>query len=559
MTCRWIGRCWLLTICVLSAILCDSVTGAAYPDRLVWVFGWRLRNDSDAAEITSLLEKARQSGFNGAVLSASLDTLCRQSPDYFRRLGELRRTCERLDLELIPSVFSVGYGGGALAHNRHLAEGLPVLNAPFLVEGGEARLVADSAIQIANGGFEEFEGHKFRAFNFHDAPGVTSFPDTNVFRGGKASLRIENFRANQHGHGRIMQRVSVEPHRCYRVSVWVKTEEFGPVNAFRLLALAGDRDIAPRTFRLDPTADWRKLTMLVNSLEFDTINLYAGVWGGRAGKVWLDDWSIEEAGPLNALRRAGTPVTVRNADGTIVYDEGRDYTPLEDPGFDFQRVDRPAPPLRLSNGSRIQDGQRLQVSWFHPMVIHESQVTVCMAEPELYEIYDHEAKLLLQHLQPRRVLLNMDEVRMGGTCSSCSGRNMAELLGECITKQTQILRRHSPEAEVYIWSDMLDPNHNARPNYYLVRGDYTGSWIHVPKDLIMAVWGGAPREESLRFFAGQNFRVLAACYYDADNLDDAGRWLHLTGRMPNVRGYMYTTWERKYELLPAFGALLQNE
>jgi len=36
---------------------------------------------------------------------------------------------------------------------------------------------------------------------------------------------------------------------------------------------------------------------------------------------------------------------------------------------------------------------------------------------------------------------------------------------------------------------MLDPNHNARGNYYLVKGDFTGSWNHVPKDLIIAVWG----------------------------------------------------------------------
>jgi hypothetical protein len=52
--------------------------------------------------------------------------------------------------------------------------------------------------------------------------------------------------------------------------------------------------------------------------------------------------------------------------------------------------------------------------------------------------------------------------------------------GQCITKQVQILRRHLPGAEIYIWSDMLDPHHNARGDYYLVDGDFTGSWKHVP-------------------------------------------------------------------------------
>ena len=44
-------------------------------------------------------------------------------------------------------------------------------------------------------------------------------------------------------------------------------------------------------------------------------------------------------------------------------------------------------------------------------------------------------------------------------------------------------------------------------NYYLVKGDFTNSWLHVPKSVIMAVWGGEPREASLHFFADQGFRL----------------------------------------------------
>ncbi len=106
---------------------------------------------------------------------------------------------------------------------------------------------------------------------------------------------------------------------------------------------------------------------------------------------------------------------------------------------------------------------------------------------------------------------------------------------------------------------MLDPNHNAHGNYYLVNGDFTGSWKHVPKDLVMAVWGGPPREKSLRFFAEQGFRSLAACYYDADDLNDVKAWAGLARQVPNVRGLMYTPWQKKYALLPAFGELLREK
>jgi hypothetical protein len=181
-----------------------------------------------------------------------------------------------------------------------------------------------------------------------------------------------------------------------------------------------------------------------------------------------------------------------------------------------------------------------------------------MGEPALYEIFDHEAKLLAERLHPRRVFLNMDEVRMGGTCAACRGLDMAQLLGDCVSRQAAAIRRYSPGAQVYVWSDMFDPNHNAKPHYYLVEGDYTGSWKHLPKDLTIAVWGGAPREKSLRFFADQGFETLVACYYDADNLDDVKGWVNAARGLPRVRGFMYTPWERKYALLPAFGDLLDT-
>lgn len=541
---------------VLAALVWAGFGPAApYEDRFVWIFGWGLGKDGDVAEIERVLEEGARHGINGAVASFGLDTLCKKPPEFFRRLDEVQKACASRKVEFIPSVFSVGYGGGALSHDRNLAEGLPVEDAPFVARGAEARFAPDGAARLANGGFEESRGDKFAGVGFHDQPGEVSFRDAQVKHGGEASIRLENFTANRHGHGRVMQEVRVRPRRCYRMSLWVKTEGLQPAGAFQVQVLAGKRALAPRTFKVPSTGDWQKLTTVFNSLGFETVRLYAGVWGGKAGKVWLDDWTLEEVGPLNVLRRAGTPVTVRGEDGAV-YEEGRDYAPLEDPGYNPSRVDREAPPLKILPGGRIRDGQRLLVSWYHPMVVHESQVTVCMGEPALYEIYDHEARLLAEKVRPRRVLLNMDEIRMGGTCRACRGRNMAELLGECVSKQVAALRRHIPGVEVYIWSDMFDPNHNARGEYYLVEGDYTGSWERLPKDLVIAVWGGEPRPKSLKHFADLGFRTLVACYYDADDLGGVKGWLDLARQTPKVRGFMYTPWTGKYRLLPEFGDLL---
>jgi len=528
-----------------------------YADRFVWIFGWALENEIDVSEVTRLIETAGKAGLNGAVASFGFDTLCKQDEVFFRNLEIVKKVCEREHVELIPAVFSVGYGGGALAHNRNLAEGLPVQDALFIASGTEARFSAEKPSPFVNGGFEEFKGDQAMGFTFHDKPGEISFRDETIKHGGKASIRLENFQSDPYGHARVMQSIQVQPRRCYRVVLWVKTQDLQPANAFRAVVLAGERDLAPREFRVPSTSDWRKVSFVFNSLNLSKVGIYAGLWGGKTGKVWIDDWTVEEIGPVNVLSRPGTPTRAVGEDGKVVYEEGKDYTALRDPQLQPYHDDKEALALRILPGSRILEGDRLRVSWYHSMIINDSQVGCCMAEPELYEIMDHEAKLLAERVKPRRVLLNMDEVRMGGTCRACQGKDMAKLLGECVTRQTQILHKYMPKTQVFVWSDMFDPNHNAHGNYYLVEGDYTGAWKYVPKDLVMAVWGGAPREKSLRFFSEEGFQTLVACYYDADDLMEVRGWLDLARQTRGVRGFMYTPWMKKYSLVPQFGELLR--
>ena len=148
------------------------------------------------------------------------------------------------------------------------------------------------------------------------------------------------------------------------------------------------------------------------------------------------------------------------------------------------------------------------------MVINESQITVCMGEPALYAIYEEEARLLAERLRPRRVLLNMDEVRMGGTCPACRGRDLGALLGECVTRQVAALRRHNPGVEVCVWSDMFDPHHNARfSDRWIEDGSYvrlknvTLSYnIPISNDYIrgMTIWGSANNLVTLSNYLGSD-------------------------------------------------------
>jgi len=513
------------------------------------------------ADIKSIVKTASEHGLNGMVLAAGLDRLDRRFPDYFTRLEQVKQICRQSNIEIIPIIFSVGYGGSVLSHDRNLAAGIPVKDALFIVENGQANLLGDPAVKIVNAGFEEYDGNRLTGYRFHDRPGEVSFRDRRIFKSPKASLRFENFGKYEHGHARVMQELKVHPRRCYRLSCWVKTEQLEPRGCFRISVLSPDgRNLAPWDPAVPSTTNWRKVVMGFNSLNCDIARVYVGVWGGKSGRFWVDDLQIKKVGLLNILKRPGTPVTLRSEKTGVIYEEGKDFAAITDPRLNF-KFDHDPPAIKIPPSSRIKNGERLRVSYYHGIAINRGQVAACMSEPKVYEIWRNQADLIHEHLAPAKYLLSMDEIRAGGACRACKKRKitMARILGDCITKQVEIIRDVNPKAEAFIWSDMLDPNHNAHDNYYLVDGDFTNSWNYVPKDLIIVCWYYNKRTESLKFFSSLGFRTLAGAYYDGDTLDNPRGWLEALERTPKACGIMYTTWRNKYELLAPFGDLVTGK
>jgi hypothetical protein len=478
---------------------------------------------------------------------------------YFANARALMKTASSLGMDIYPCVCPMGYSNGLLSHDPNLAEGLPVKDATFVVSGRSADV--QSSNLLPNGGFETAGGDKMDGWTFQDGPGVISFADTSEHHSGARSLRMTDIAKGdpQAGHGRIMRSITVQPFHQYHVSVWVKTRGLEAAGEARCIVLTprGDELTYPK-WNISRTQDWTQYHAVFNSLANTQVNVYFGVWGGGNGSIWWDDARVEEVGFLNVLRREGCPLTVKGEDGKL-YEEGRDYEPVIDPRMgtvpwpgEYEIYHTP-PVLRLAAASRIKDGQRLNVSFFHALTIYDGQVACCLSDPKVYTLLAGQIKRVNDLFHPRGFFMSHDELRVANWCETCLKRKMTpgELLADNVRRCIGMIRKASPKAEVYVWSDMFDPNHNAVEKYYLVNGPLTGSWAGLDKAVGYVNWNYDARAENAAWISKRGNSQILAGYYDG-RPETIRTWLHDVQGVKGVNGVMYTTWQDRYDDLEAF-------
>src|SRR5262249_23730090 len=160
---------------------------------------------------------------------------------------------------------------------------------------------------------------------------------------------------------------------------------------------------------------------------------------------------------------------VTSEDGKTTYEEGKDFHPVRDPKLGMEpyageySFRHAGPPLQLTPESRIKDGERLRVSWYHPILVHGSQVMCCLSERKVYEILRDQVKRVNEVVKPKTFFMSHDEIRVGNWCRACLGTKQTpgEQLAENVRRCVQILKDVNPKAQVIVWSDMFDPHHNA--------------------------------------------------------------------------------------------------
>lgn len=541
---RTLMKSWLMVLAMAGS----SVGQPAVRDRLVYT-PTNLAVDDNITRLIALMERAHKAGYSGVMLADSKFARLEDLPKhYFENCEKVRAAAEREGLEIVPAVFPVGYSNDLLWHDPNLAEALPVRDAEFVVKDGMGRC-RGARVVLPGGDMSDL-----KKWSWHD--------DTVVADGGCATVVDPKGK-----NARLSQKLTLTPHRQYHVSVRIRTENFRGTPEIKALGANPQGEAASLVFSalgVKPTQEWTVHHAVFNTLEHSEVSLYFGCWDGSTGTLSWDDAAIEEVGLLNVVRRAGAPLSVREdtpeGEGSLLA-EGTDYEPIVDP-----RMGHPPalwageyevwhePPV-IGLKKKLADGTRLRVSYHHVVTVNDGQVMICLSEPRTLELLRDQARRMHELWHARAYFMSHDEIRCLNQDEACESRGLSagQILADNARACVKILKEINPGGRIYVWSDMFDPNHNAKTgNYYLVRGDLRGSWEGLDRDVIVAAWYFDKRKESMEFFAGRGNPVLIAGYYDGPT-GQIRPWLDAVPAKADFRGVMYTTWQKKYEELEAFG------
>lgn len=559
LTLFWTRSLFCLVFVCTWSVLVESVQ-AAEPLSQRWVYMQQnLQVAENLPKIEGWLRRAAKVGYNGVVLADyKLNILDRVPDHYFRNAEKFKAICQELNLEIIPAVTSFGYSDGIMAHDPNLAEGLPVRNSPFIVQGDRI-IPAGYTQNLVAGDFESHTGDQFNGWGFQDEPGTGTFADREVKHGGQTSLRIDNPPGSE-GNRRVNKRLKVRPWTQFHASVWIRTREFQSAADARMFAMSPTGRVLSYSYLgVQQNQEWTQHHIVFNSLEHAEVQFYVGVWGARQGQLWLDDLSVTEEPFVNLVRRASCPLVVRDAAGQTVFVEGRDFSELSDPQLgavpyagSFNVYHEP-PNLKRKPGGMLREGQKLQVSYYHAVTIHDNQVPCSLRDPKVFEVVKDQVQRVEKLFQPQTYFLSHDEIRVANWSQPevAAGRSAGQVLAENVRQCVKIIRTINPKARLCIWSDMFDPHHNAVKEFYLVNGDLKGSWEGLPQEMLIINWNSGKPGQSLPFFAERGHAQVLAGYYDGPP-DSIRNWQAAGKGLKGVNGAMYTTWQSNFADLEKF-------
>ena len=516
-----------------SFLMLSTVCIAALPDRLVYLpcNFWGKSGEPHSYEFfTNIAGRARNAGYNGVILSAHLDLMSQWGDGSYLSncVVQAKAFCDSLGLDLVPMTWDVGYGGDC---PPNWFESRTIENLPYVRHG--ARAVFDPPkVDVLGGPTDR----------------MTFCGDG----GGKMPMRPA-------------RRFTLKKGVRYVISAMAKSTGVPESDVFQFIGFIPSvkgKSSYYSCHKYPHDGKWHELVFPMEAKTDEEVSLVFGHWG-KVGSLEISNLTVRARGICGATRRDGIPFVVRDAVSGAVYREGRDYA--EVPPIKVRGEGDPLGPyieLDISQGSRIGDGTRLLVTADIPSRFgygERAQYAACMSNEAWYRRAEDAARVIGNTIHPKRWFLCFDELRSANSCAACRARgmDMAHLIGDCLARQREIVRKVSPDAVCYVWGDMLDPNHNARDGYANTHGSYAGIARCIPQDLVIVPWWGEKAAQQVEYWHGNGFKVCPGAYYDHGGQVNEKGWLEAVKPYPqSVTGFVFCTWRMDFGELESFSGLM---
>ncbi len=344
------------------------------------------------------------------------------------------------------------------------------------------------------------------------------------------------------------------------LTVQVKSELCGDRFRFEVEGAKGRR-LAYFCGRAKARVGWTEHEIVFNSFEEQEAKITLGLRQSQ-WPLWFDDLKLEELSLVNVLRRKACPLVVASADGKTVYEEGTDFAPVRDaklglaPGaceFDFKH---PGAAVRLADGSRIKEGDRLSVSWYHPLgVSYAPGAESSLSDPKVFEIFTDQVKRVQTLFDPYTWLLVPCSGHVTGWCKEAEESKLAPVdrLVANVNRRCEIIRGAHPKARVVVYNNRCNGYPDNPDPHYFANGTMKGVWEKLPKDLWVASEDEARARKSLKYFSDLGHRQIIVGSNVQPRLIGFRRWDDAATGIDGVSGFMFLAREGDFEELEAYG------
>jgi hypothetical protein len=506
----------------------NTPAAAKFPQRWNSV-GGDFTTDEGTTKFIALMKQSKTDGCTHILVGDGRFFRDDMKPAYFQNIAKVKAAAKEMNLALVPSVYHIGYGSHYFGPDGNIAAGLPVKNMVFVVKDGKANPDMAQALDASK-------------------------------------MAIDG--------GNLAGSFAVKPFTSYRISFLTTGPAAAGEDREDVLHVTSAKRWHNRT---NPTFTKQGDKLLVQTIfnTLDAEKITVTIKGGDK----VSDVKIVPAGSLLIVRRKLVPLTVTSEDGKTTYEEGKDFKPLFDPIVNVKPfpgefpLDHEAVPIELTADSKIKDGQKLLVSFWHTQRIYNDQDTCSMEDPVVFDLMERDIKNGVKAWgeDVDGWFLGYDEIRLGGWEPQPDGkdRTPGQELAEHFKKGYDLVKKYSPKAQIYTWSDMFTPFHNAgkgkdpskNENYYLVKGNWYGSWELLPKDVIILNWH-APKPEGITFFSDKGHKQVLCGFYDAtataDMKKNIDHWMTVSKGAPGILGFMYTTFGNNYKSMDEYFKLVDT-